>query len=83
MSSAINLLRLRFRSAAAPSQSRKMQSTEAPRLKLWLVCRAYGDHDRAISALQKLLSIPHIGALASGVRSPALLQLDPMFMGSE
>jgi tetratricopeptide (TPR) repeat protein len=41
-----------------------------------------GDHDRAISALQKLLSIPHTGALASGVPlTPALLQLDPMFDG--
>jgi serine/threonine-protein kinase len=41
-----------------------------------------GDHDRAITALQKLLSIPHTGALASGVPlTPALLRLDPMFDG--
>jgi TolB-like protein/class 3 adenylate cyclase/Tfp pilus assembly protein PilF len=41
-----------------------------------------GDHDRAISVLQKLLSIPHTGALASGMPlTPALLQLDPMFDG--
>jgi hypothetical protein len=40
----------------------------------------WGDHDRAISVLQKLLSIPHTGALASGVPlTPALLRLDPMF----
>jgi TolB-like protein/class 3 adenylate cyclase/Tfp pilus assembly protein PilF len=39
-----------------------------------------GDHDRAISVLQKLLSIPHTGALASGAPlTPALLRLDPMF----
>jgi hypothetical protein len=39
-----------------------------------------GDPDRAIAALQKLLSIPHTGALASGMPlTPALLRLDPMF----
>jgi serine/threonine protein kinase/Tfp pilus assembly protein PilF len=41
-----------------------------------------GDRDRAISMLQKLLSIPHTGALASGMPlTPALLRLDPMFDG--
>jgi hypothetical protein len=36
--------------------------------------------DRAIAALQKLLSIPYCGALASNVPlTPALLRLDPMF----
>src|SRR5216110_1181208 len=41
-----------------------------------------GDHDRAISVLQKLLSIPHTGVLASGMPlTPALLRLDPMFDG--
>src|SRR5213596_193816 len=36
--------------------------------------------DRAIAALQKLLSIPYEGALASRVPlTPALLRLDPMF----
>jgi serine/threonine protein kinase/tetratricopeptide (TPR) repeat protein len=41
-----------------------------------------GDHDRAISVLQKLSSIPHTGALASGMPlTPALLRLDPMFDG--
>ena len=39
-----------------------------------------GEPDRAIAALQKLLSIPYNGALASGVPlAPALLRLDPMF----
>jgi TolB-like protein/class 3 adenylate cyclase/Tfp pilus assembly protein PilF len=39
-----------------------------------------GDPDRAIAALQKLLSIPYTGALAEGVPlTPALLRLDPMF----
>ena len=39
-----------------------------------------GEPDRAISALQKLLSIPCRGALAENVPLiPALLRLDPMF----
>ena len=35
--------------------------------------------DRAIAALQKLLSIPGGGAVALGPLTPALLRLDPMF----
>jgi len=39
-----------------------------------------GDNDRAIGVLQKLLSIPYAGALASDLPlTPALLRLDPMF----
>ncbi|MGC2627071.1 MAG: tetratricopeptide repeat protein [Candidatus Udaeobacter sp.] len=39
-----------------------------------------GEPDRAITALQKLLSIPYDGALAQNVPlTPALLRLDPMF----
>ena len=39
-----------------------------------------GEPDRAIAALQKLLSIPYSGALAEGAPlTPALLRLDPMF----
>ena len=39
-----------------------------------------GEPDRAIAALQKLLSIPYSGPLASNVPlTPALLRLDPMF----
>jgi hypothetical protein len=39
-----------------------------------------GEPDRAIAALQKLLSIPSGSALASGMPvTPALLRLDPMF----
>jgi len=39
-----------------------------------------GEPDRAIAALQKLLTIPYGGALAVGVPlTPALLRLDPMF----
>jgi TolB-like protein/Tfp pilus assembly protein PilF len=47
------------------------------------VAARMGEPDRAIAALQKLLSIPYEGALASGVvgrpLTPALLRLDPMF----
>jgi TolB-like protein/Flp pilus assembly protein TadD len=39
-----------------------------------------GEPDRAIAALQKLLSVPGQGALAEAVPlTPALLRLDPMF----
>ncbi len=39
-----------------------------------------GDPDRAIAALQKLVSLPYGSALGLGVPlTPALLRLDPMF----
>jgi hypothetical protein len=39
-----------------------------------------GDPDRAIAALQKLVSIPYDGALVFSMPlTPALLRLDPMF----
>ncbi len=44
------------------------------------VAARMGERDRAIAALQKLLSIPYEGPLASNVPlTPALLHLDPMF----
>jgi hypothetical protein len=44
------------------------------------VAAGTGEPDRAIAALQKLLSIPASGPLASNVPlTPALLRLDPMF----
>jgi adenylate cyclase len=44
------------------------------------VATGTGQPDRAITALQKLLSLPGIGALAENVPlTPALLRLDPMF----
>jgi TolB-like protein/class 3 adenylate cyclase/Tfp pilus assembly protein PilF len=42
------------------------------------VAARVGEPDRAIAALQKLLSIPCAGSLASAL-TPALLRLDPMF----
>ena len=39
-----------------------------------------GETDRAITALQKVLSVPGEGLLGEGIPlTPALLRLDPMF----
>jgi serine/threonine-protein kinase len=38
-----------------------------------------GEPDRAIAALQKVLSIPYSGAVIDTPLTPALLRLDPMF----
>ncbi len=44
------------------------------------VAARMGEPDRAIGALQKLLSTPYSGSFAFGVPlTPALLRLDPMF----
>jgi TolB-like protein/class 3 adenylate cyclase/Flp pilus assembly protein TadD len=43
------------------------------------VAAQMGEPDRAIAALQKLLSIPYTGAFPAGPLTPALLRLDPMF----
>jgi TolB-like protein/class 3 adenylate cyclase/Flp pilus assembly protein TadD len=44
------------------------------------VAARLGEPDRAVAALQKLLSIPYAGPLAAnGPLTPALLRLDPMF----
>jgi hypothetical protein len=44
------------------------------------VAAQMGEPDRAIAALQKLLSIPFAGPLPENVPlTPALLRLDPMF----
>jgi len=44
------------------------------------VAASTGEHDRAIAALQELLSVPSSGPLASSMPlTPALLRLDPMF----
>ncbi len=42
------------------------------------VAAGTGEPDRAIAALQKLLSIPYSGVLTTPL-TPALLRLDPMF----
>jgi TolB-like protein/Tfp pilus assembly protein PilF len=38
-----------------------------------------GESDRAVAALQKLLSTPYFGAFTTTPLTPALLRLDPMF----
>jgi TolB-like protein/class 3 adenylate cyclase/Tfp pilus assembly protein PilF len=38
-----------------------------------------GEPDRAIAALQKLLSVPYVGVAGNIPLTPALLRLDPMF----
>jgi tetratricopeptide (TPR) repeat protein len=43
------------------------------------VAAQMGEPDRAIAALQKLLSISYAGPFPGGPLTPALLQLDPMF----
>jgi TolB-like protein/class 3 adenylate cyclase/Tfp pilus assembly protein PilF len=43
------------------------------------VAAGLGKPDRAIAALQRLLSIPYAGAFPAGPLTPALLRLDPMF----
>jgi TolB-like protein/Tfp pilus assembly protein PilF len=44
------------------------------------VCAHFGETERAITTLEKLLSIPYDGAMgASSPLTPALLRLDPMF----
>jgi serine/threonine protein kinase/Tfp pilus assembly protein PilF len=43
------------------------------------VAAGTGEPDRAIAALQKLLSISYEGAFPAGSLTPALLRLDPMF----
>src|SRR5437667_8604041 len=43
------------------------------------VAAQMGEPDRAIAALQKLLSLPYNGALAAAPLTPALIRLDPMF----
>jgi hypothetical protein len=43
------------------------------------VAAQMGEPDRAIAALQKLLSMPYNGSLVGVPLTPALLRLDPMF----
>jgi TolB-like protein len=43
------------------------------------VAAQMGEPDRAIAALQKLLSISYAGAFSAGPLTPPLLRLDPMF----
>ncbi len=72
--------RLIEREMAAVPIERDALDGPAPIEILARVAAQIGEPDRAIAALQKLLSIPCNGALAENVPlTPALLRLDPMF----
>ena len=73
-------LALAERAMAAIPIEKDAVAGPAPIEILARVAAQMGEPDRAIAALQKLLSIPYEGALASNVPlTPALLRLDPMF----
>jgi serine/threonine-protein kinase len=73
-------LALSERAIAANPIEKDAMSGPIPIEILARVATRLGESDRAIAALQKLLSMPYQGALAAGVPlTPALLRLDPMF----
>jgi TolB-like protein/class 3 adenylate cyclase/Tfp pilus assembly protein PilF len=73
-------LALSERAMAALPVERDAMSGAAPIEVLARVAAKLGESDRAIDALQKLLSIPYFGPVAPNLPlTPALLRLDPMF----
>jgi TolB-like protein/class 3 adenylate cyclase/Flp pilus assembly protein TadD len=73
-------LTLAERAMAANPIERDAVSGAAPIDVLARVAARMGQPDRAVAALQKLLSVPGEGALAENMPlTPALLRLDPMF----
>jgi len=65
--------------AAVPTEKDALAGTRPVEI-LARVAAGMGEPDRAITALQKLFSIPGDGALAENLPlTPALLRLDPMF----
>jgi len=73
-------LTLTERAMTANPIERDAVSGAAPIDVLARVAVRMGELDRAIAALQKLLSVPGEGALGENVPlTPALLRLDPMF----
>jgi TolB-like protein/Tfp pilus assembly protein PilF len=65
--------------AAVPSEKDALDGP-APIEILARVATRMGEPDRAIAALQKLLSVPYESSLATNLPlTPALLRLDPMF----
>jgi len=73
-------LTLAERAMAAMPIEKDTVSGPAPIEIVARVAAQVADADRAIAAIQKLLSMPASGPLASGVPlTPALLRLDPMF----
>src|SRR6266496_3927474 len=73
-------LTLAERAMAANPIERDAVSGAAPIEVLARIAARLGEPDRAIAALQKILSIPCNGGMATGMPlTPALLRLDPMF----
>jgi TolB-like protein/integral membrane sensor domain MASE1/class 3 adenylate cyclase/Tfp pilus assembly protein PilF len=73
-------LALSERAIAANPIEKDAMTGPSPIEILARVAARLGESDRAIAALQKLLSMPYQGALAEGVPlTSALLRLDPMF----
>jgi TolB-like protein/class 3 adenylate cyclase/Tfp pilus assembly protein PilF len=74
-------LALSERAMAANPTEKDAMTGPAPIEILARVAAQIGEPDRAIAALQKLLSIPYAGPLATQnvPLTPALLRLDPMF----
>ena len=65
--------------AASPIERDAMRGPASLEI-LARVAARMGEPDRAVAALQKLLSIPYSGPFASNMPlTPALLRLDPMF----
>jgi len=73
-------LALAERAMAANPIEKDAVSGPIPIEILGRVAAEAAEPDRAIAALQKLLSIPYDGALAAGIPiTPAILRMDPMF----
>jgi TolB-like protein/Tfp pilus assembly protein PilF len=73
-------LALSERAMAANPVEKDAHTGPVPIEVLARVAARMGEPDRAIAALQQLLSIPYVGALAAGTPlTPAMLRLDPMF----
>jgi TolB-like protein/Tfp pilus assembly protein PilF len=73
-------LALSERGIATPPSEKDAVAGPIPIEILARVTAQMGEPDRAIAALQKVLSIPGNGALAENIPlTPALLRLDPMF----
>jgi TolB-like protein/Tfp pilus assembly protein PilF len=65
--------------ATSPLEKDALDGSAALEFLARVVAQA-GEPDRAITAIQKLLSIPSIGSFSAGITlTPAVLRLDPMF----
>jgi len=72
-------LALSERAIAANPVKKDALTGPAPLEILARVAARTGEPDRAIAALEKLLSIPYAGVAGNIPLTPALLRLDPMF----